>query len=234
MSQIINWYLFNGRYVIGQCQISMRTNQLLLLMPDPQLPAMQNPVWQGKSHPLLQSWINQMLIDCFWRNTILPYQQSPIWCYWWRQIYHYLLAPSRAWYNASCLHLAYPNPPLPAKSVPPLPARLDSPLPGCSQPSQIESFLAAYCKSRFSVTSDTTSTPISTFPAIPVPLLIANPDPLWPAWSQRSQIHRVMLATSKSRPTATSDARSIPPSQALSTLIWFLTEEPDSQLLGSS
>jgi len=56
-----------------------------------------------------------------------------------------------------------------------LPVTPDPPLPAGSQRSQIQSFLPAHSKSRFSANREATSTPSSMLPESPDPLLPARP-----------------------------------------------------------
>jgi len=64
---------------------------------------------------------------------------------------------------------------LPAQPVSPLPAKPDPPLPACSHWSHIHGLLPALSESRFSATSEATSTSTSVLPIGPHPLLPAKP-----------------------------------------------------------
>jgi len=102
---------------------------------------------------------------------------------------------------------AKPGPPLPAKPVSPLPAKLDRLLPAYSQRSQfhpyqrsrIHLYQLAPGEASFPPTSKAGSTCTSLLPAKPVSPLAAMPDPLLPAFSQRSQIVREVSCSQRSQ-----------------------------------
>jgi len=151
-------------YQLAPSEARSNASCLLAQSPDLLLPA--------KPDPLLLAGFHWVQIDCYQRSQIHTYQ----------------LAPSENRFKASCQLIANPDSLLPAKPHPPLPACFERVQFHCYHGSQIQSFLPAHSESRFSATSEATSTPTSLLQASSVSLLTVKPDPPLSACSQRSHI----------------------------------------------